>query len=72
VSHAYSKKGFEDVQLVVRDSQGRVGTYRQAVAVGGDTSSPPATSACGHLSTQTANKVLRANKLPVVRKRTRH
>jgi PKD domain-containing protein/peptidase M28-like protein len=72
VSHTYSKKGFEDVQLVVRDKRGRVGTYRQAVAVGGDTSNPPATAACGHMSTQTANRVLRANKLPVVRRRTRH
>jgi hypothetical protein len=69
VSHTYTRKGFEDVQLVVRDSRGRVGTYRQAVAVGGDTANPPATSACGHVSAQTANRVLRANKLPPARKR---
>ncbi len=67
VSHTFKAKGFEDVRLVVRDALGRVGGYRQAVAVGGDTSSPPATPACGPLSASEADGVLRINGLPPAR-----
>jgi hypothetical protein len=59
VTHTFAHPGFVDVRLVVRDSRGRTATYRQAVAVGGNTSSPPATPACGKLSSSETSAVLR-------------
>ncbi len=59
VSHTFAGPGFKDVRLVVKDSHGRIGGYRQAVAVGGATSGAPSTPACGTLSSSEANAVLR-------------
>jgi PKD domain-containing protein/peptidase M28-like protein len=61
VTHTFGHPGFVDVRLVVRDSRGRTSSYRQAVAVGGDTSSPPQTPACGKLSSAEVNAVLRGS-----------
>jgi hypothetical protein len=53
------------VKLVIRDAQGTIGTYSQAVNVGGSKDAAPAVPTCGHLTTAEANDVLRANGLPV-------
>ncbi|HJP66859.1 MAG TPA: M28 family peptidase [Actinomycetota bacterium] len=63
VTHTFKGARFADVRLVVRDRSGRIGTYRQAVALGAHPGRVPATPACGLLSSAEANAVLRANGL---------
>jgi hypothetical protein len=63
VSHTYAHPQFADVQLVVRDQNGNVGTYRQAVNAGASSDPAPATSSCGLLSPEETNAVLVGNGL---------
>ncbi|MEA2374277.1 MAG: serine protease, partial [Thermoleophilaceae bacterium] len=63
VSHTFAGPAFADVKLVVRDSAGDAGVYRQAIAVGGSKAAAPSTPACGEFSLATANKVLAENGL---------
>jgi hypothetical protein len=65
VTHTYASASYPDVKLVIRDAQGHIGSYSQAVNVGGSKDPRPGVSSCGVLSESEANAVLRANGLPV-------
>ena len=60
VTHTYARPAFADVKLVVVDGHGRVGTYRQAVAVDGSKAPAPGTPACGTFSPAQAHGVTAA------------
>ncbi|MEA2423571.1 MAG: hypothetical protein QOF55_2670 [Thermoleophilaceae bacterium] len=65
VSHTYAHPQFADVTLVVRDENGNIGTYRQAVNAGASSDPAPSTSSCGLVtSDKAANQVLAENGLP--------
>jgi len=64
VSHTYSHPQFADVKLVVRDENGRVGTYQQAVNAGASSDPAPDTPSCGRFKLAETNAVLQENNLP--------
>jgi hypothetical protein len=64
VSHTYAHPQFADVRLVVRDENGRVGTYQQAVNAGASSDSAPDTPSCGRFKLAETNQVLLENHLP--------
>jgi Peptidase family M28/PKD domain len=64
VSHTYAHPQFADVKLVVRDENGRVGTYEQAVNAGASSDPAPSTPSCGRFKLAETNQVLQENHLP--------
>jgi hypothetical protein len=64
VSHTYAHPQFADVKLIVRDENGNVGGYRQAVNAGASSDPAPQTSSCGVLPKDETNAVLAENSLP--------
>jgi hypothetical protein len=58
VKHTYSKPMYADVQLVVRDADGRTSGYRQALPVLGTKAAAPKTASCGVLSAAETHRVL--------------
>jgi hypothetical protein len=64
VSHTYAHPQFADVKLVVRDENGRVGTYQQAVNAGASSDPAPDTPSCGRFKLAETNQVLQENNLP--------
>jgi len=63
VTHTYAGPINADVKLAVLDgANGKVGTYRQAVAVGGTTDPAPATSPCGTLTSAEQTGIVAAAK----------